>query len=802
MDFATTAKAEAVPDYGKKLGDYSLAEMKVLLRKEEQRLNVVKRQLLLKTAEQEGRSIAADDQGNVRRVFTQKEKDNIKRVFDEVDIDKSGYLDIEELGKVIMRLGVPLGGVELLQAHKELDDNGDGRVSFDEFLAWWGSDISRGRYRGAALAQLRGRLNATEASVIGSSSNLHVLRESGRAIRERKVNISTSFDFGEYNAAKATEVEASLKPGGMRTFKAEVVKAVDTDNLTQWLCPPTSIAADLWLAYKATKEQSIGLTQVRFGIAPGKKQVVLDLVEVIRKEHHKMLARSIKEEGLPEEGTEAHIAFEAVDIKLDEEEEEAWWSYEVTKKFREQCVRLGRHMKVERSEDGIETAEPGSPTLKEGTEDHDLLGYLQLVCDIDEAYDFMPCLKFDVTDTELTVSVLLFVSNTFHDEIKAKLESVVEKDLEEYINEVIGGVNLSLGIGGDLAGHFQRVMDQDASWLDMLGWGVMARFEANYNPKVIEAALSSNTEISNIMIPSVSAGMLKAFKQKLKVRNPLSKLSEIVDYLVADARCTFATCAGYDESGEGYLWDKEGDEQLQEVGKWAHFFLRSLKEKLRLGNPFFSGSITQLVRKVRSVTSESPIDGEELDGWSHLQRLKSGLQELRGLNASSPYFSATLTTKGAIRLLDPVPSEAVLKRLSGKRGSGEDPSHKAECEKRQKLLGLPDFDDDDWLDEFDKRFSVLKSALVHIENLKGGRGMASKDGLLFVTLLLKSLKLREIPKMGSKPFLLLLGFNPDAEDGSDSDGSDQHLGPRSDSFREGFTAIMRKASSIRLQNKK
>ena len=331
--------ADAGPEYGKKFADYSLSEMRALLKREEQRLNVLNRHLIVKKSERDGRGVTADEQGIVKRVFTSKEKEEVKKVFDSVDTDNSGFLDIEELGKVIMGLGVPLGGVELLQAHKELDANGDGAISFDEFLGWWGSDISRSRYRGAALAQLRGRLNATDPT-FGSSTNLHALRESGRVVREQKVKIQKSIDFGEFNDKTSTGAKVILTPGTSAEFKKQTTKLVQVDDLGNYLCNPQAIASDLWLSYRAAKQDHIGVAQTRFGIAKGKKQAAQNLVEMLKKEHHKQLAKCIAEEGLPEENTRADVAFQSVGIKLDTDEEEEWWSYESMKKFRELCLKL------------------------------------------------------------------------------------------------------------------------------------------------------------------------------------------------------------------------------------------------------------------------------------------------------------------------------------------------------------------------------------------------------------------------------------------------------------------------------
>ena len=378
-----------------------------------------------------------------------------------------------------------------------------------------------------------------------------------------------------------------------------------------------------------------------------------------------------------------------------------------------------------------------------------------------------------------------------------KLESVVEKDLEEYIQDVVGEFSLALGIGGDLHKQFQKVMEDDESWLEMLTWGANAQFNASYNPKIIESALLSNTQITNIMIPSFSAGMLKSFKQHLKVRNPVAKMAEIVDYYILDAKSTFASLGGV-ENGVGYEWGTKGEQQLEDIRTWSHFFLKSLKEKLRIGNPFFSNHLTNMAKKIRAITSESPIDGEQLDGYSHLQELKETLKELRGIDAYSPYFIASLTTTGNFSLMDPVPGDNVLKKIAkGTRMRGEDGKHRKECERRVEMLERCSDDD------YQAKYSVLLEAIEYIKGVKGASCLKSKDGLFFVDSMLKAIEQKTFPggSPGEMLWNILLGISPDGDD-SDSDESNQHLGPRNDSLREGFTAIMRKASSIRLNNKR
>ncbi|KAI9011297.1 hypothetical protein BC832DRAFT_550293 [Gaertneriomyces semiglobifer] len=58
-------------------------------------------------------------------------------VFDKYDVDKSGEIRTAEFRNMCHQLGYHLSDEELNLAVKKLDVNGDGRISYDEFINWW-----------------------------------------------------------------------------------------------------------------------------------------------------------------------------------------------------------------------------------------------------------------------------------------------------------------------------------------------------------------------------------------------------------------------------------------------------------------------------------------------------------------------------------------------------------------------------------------------------------------------------------------------------------------------------------------
>jgi len=62
----------------------------------------------------------------------------VRKLFDDCDVGSKEYLEPEEFGKLSAILGVKLGAAELNAAIVEIDEDGNGQIEVDEYLAWWG----------------------------------------------------------------------------------------------------------------------------------------------------------------------------------------------------------------------------------------------------------------------------------------------------------------------------------------------------------------------------------------------------------------------------------------------------------------------------------------------------------------------------------------------------------------------------------------------------------------------------------------------------------------------------------------
>lgn len=58
------------------------------------------------------------------------------RIFDEIDTDNSGFIDEQELSNVSERLGQGFDAKKVKAIFKEMDENNDGKIQLEEFVAW------------------------------------------------------------------------------------------------------------------------------------------------------------------------------------------------------------------------------------------------------------------------------------------------------------------------------------------------------------------------------------------------------------------------------------------------------------------------------------------------------------------------------------------------------------------------------------------------------------------------------------------------------------------------------------------
>ena len=57
--------------------------------------------------------------------------------FNKFDDDKSGSLDTDELGKLMTKMGIEIDDDGMQKCLQEIDEDGSGSVSMEEFIQWF-----------------------------------------------------------------------------------------------------------------------------------------------------------------------------------------------------------------------------------------------------------------------------------------------------------------------------------------------------------------------------------------------------------------------------------------------------------------------------------------------------------------------------------------------------------------------------------------------------------------------------------------------------------------------------------------
>lgn len=62
---------------------------------------------------------------------------SLREEFERFDGDKSGYIDEAEFAALVTSLGATLSRQKVAVAFLAIDINGNGRIEYGEFRAWW-----------------------------------------------------------------------------------------------------------------------------------------------------------------------------------------------------------------------------------------------------------------------------------------------------------------------------------------------------------------------------------------------------------------------------------------------------------------------------------------------------------------------------------------------------------------------------------------------------------------------------------------------------------------------------------------
>lgn len=127
-------------------------------------------------------SLQHDISSKELRALREAQHGQVATSFYEFDADESGYLEAGEVGAFCKKLGLLLTEAEVAQALSEMessrDSTRDGRVDFDEFVAWWTSG-SRTKQKGTLAFQMQEAKEAAFEAELAADSPM------GRLLAQR-----------------------------------------------------------------------------------------------------------------------------------------------------------------------------------------------------------------------------------------------------------------------------------------------------------------------------------------------------------------------------------------------------------------------------------------------------------------------------------------------------------------------------------------------------------------------------------------------------------------------------------------
>jgi len=71
---------------------------------------------------------------------SEEDLDELRETFDYNDRDGDGLIELDEFAAMLDELEADVSEAETRVGFHEIDTNQDGKIDFDEFVAWWTSD--------------------------------------------------------------------------------------------------------------------------------------------------------------------------------------------------------------------------------------------------------------------------------------------------------------------------------------------------------------------------------------------------------------------------------------------------------------------------------------------------------------------------------------------------------------------------------------------------------------------------------------------------------------------------------------
>ena len=100
------------------------------------------------------------------------EKKSLRRLFNQLDVDRNGTLDEHELVSLAAAGGKKLSRRQLAEAMAEMDADGSGSVEYEEFEKWWEHGAQHPPQGTDVFRRITAQLETKFSNLGGSSGNL------------------------------------------------------------------------------------------------------------------------------------------------------------------------------------------------------------------------------------------------------------------------------------------------------------------------------------------------------------------------------------------------------------------------------------------------------------------------------------------------------------------------------------------------------------------------------------------------------------------------------------------------------
>uniref|UniRef100_A0A8C5GL22 Plastin-3 n=1 Tax=Gouania willdenowi TaxID=441366 RepID=A0A8C5GL22_GOUWI len=219
------------------------------------------------------------------RQISAAELDEMREVFDKIDVDGNGHICPSELGNLFKQCGLPIPGYEMRQIIQALDKNKDERISFQEFTVYLNQKDCRTAKFKEALNKKEGILAIGGTSEISSEGTQHSISEQERFAFANYINSSLEKDPDCQEVLPIdpnTESLFSAVSNGIllcKLINLSVPETIDERTINKKKLTPFTIQENLNLALNSAS--AIGCQVVNIGaqdLKEGKPHLVLGLL--------------------------------------------------------------------------------------------------------------------------------------------------------------------------------------------------------------------------------------------------------------------------------------------------------------------------------------------------------------------------------------------------------------------------------------------------------------------------------------------------------------------------------------------